>query len=235
MSDESEGTFSVFPSSKNFSDNEAFAEVIDKLAVTSKTENLSWQTSLNLDLFQDTTDQPASRTKRRRSNWEGSDCVVQGFTSSSNSSLQVISVLKKPDTVCGDRASGYHYNVLSCEGCKGFYRRVVTDPNKVFICKFHGNCKMDLYWRRKCPACRLKKCKAVGMKPEFVLNKVSQYSTLPEMTSFNQIKHVKKRPKVKKEPTIDTKHYDDRAAQLCQAFMEYQKPINQGQLSQRVF
>ena len=80
---------------------------------------------------------------------------------------------KKPHKVCGDRASGYHYNVLSCEGCKGFYRRVVTDPNKVFICKFHGNCKMDLYWRRKCPACRLKKCKAVGMKPEFVLNKVS--------------------------------------------------------------
>ena len=30
---------------------------------------------------------------------------------------------------------------------------------------------MDLYWRRKCPACRLKKCKAVGMKPEFVVNK----------------------------------------------------------------
>jgi len=30
----------------------------------------------------------------------------------------------RPDTeelclICGDRASGYHYNVLSCEGCKG--------------------------------------------------------------------------------------------------------------------
>lgn len=21
--------------------------------------------------------------------------------------------------ICGDKASGYHYNVLSCEGCKG--------------------------------------------------------------------------------------------------------------------
>ena len=21
--------------------------------------------------------------------------------------------------ICGDRASGYHYNALSCEGCKG--------------------------------------------------------------------------------------------------------------------
>ena len=25
--------------------------------------------------------------------------------------------------------------------------------------------------RRKCPACRLKKCQKVGMKPEFVINK----------------------------------------------------------------
>lgn len=24
--------------------------------------------------------------------------------------------------VCGDRASGYHYNALTCEGCKGASR-----------------------------------------------------------------------------------------------------------------
>jgi len=37
--------------------------------------------------------------------------------------------------VCGDRASGYHYNALTCEGCKGFFRRSVT-KSAVYCCKF---------------------------------------------------------------------------------------------------
>uniref|UniRef100_A0A8C2U605 Uncharacterized protein n=1 Tax=Coturnix japonica TaxID=93934 RepID=A0A8C2U605_COTJA len=64
--------------------------------------------------------------------------------------------------VCGDKASGYHYNALTCEGCKGFFRRSIT-KNAVYRCKNGGNCEMDMYMRRKCQECRLKKCRAVGM------------------------------------------------------------------------
>ncbi|NP_001296080.1 ecdysone receptor [Plutella xylostella] len=70
--------------------------------------------------------------------------------------------------VCGDRASGYHYNALTCEGCKGFFRRSVT-KNAVYICKFGHACEMDMYMRRKCQECRLKKCLAVCMRPECVV------------------------------------------------------------------
>nr|AGV06207.1 ecdysteroid receptor [Sitodiplosis mosellana] len=70
--------------------------------------------------------------------------------------------------VCGDRASGYHYNALTCEGCKGFFRRSVT-KNAVYCCKFGHECEMDMYMRRKCQECRLKKCLAVGMRPECVV------------------------------------------------------------------
>uniref|UniRef100_A0A336MZG0 Ecdysone receptor n=1 Tax=Culicoides sonorensis TaxID=179676 RepID=A0A336MZG0_CULSO len=70
--------------------------------------------------------------------------------------------------VCGDRASGYHYNALTCEGCKGFFRRSVT-KNAVYSCKFGHECEMDMYMRRKCQECRLKKCLAVGMRPECVV------------------------------------------------------------------
>ncbi|XP_047494808.1 ecdysone receptor-like isoform X7 [Penaeus chinensis] len=70
--------------------------------------------------------------------------------------------------VCGDRASGYHYNALTCEGCKGFFRRSIT-KNAVYQCKYGHNCEMDMYMRRKCQECRLKKCLNVGMRPECVV------------------------------------------------------------------
>lgn len=50
----------------------------------------------------------------------------------------------------------------------GFFRRSVT-KNAVYICKFGHACEMDMYMRRKCQECRLKKCLAVGMRPECVV------------------------------------------------------------------
>ncbi len=70
--------------------------------------------------------------------------------------------------VCGDRASGYHYNALACEGCKGFFRRSVT-KRSTYACKYGDGCEIDMYMRRKCQACRLKKCVAVGMRSECVV------------------------------------------------------------------
>jgi len=71
--------------------------------------------------------------------------------------------------VCGDRASGYHYNALACEGCKGFFRRSIT-KNQRYACKYSGDtCEIDMYMRRKCQACRLKKCYTVGMRADCVV------------------------------------------------------------------
>lgn len=65
-------------------------------------------------------------------------------------------------SVCGDKASGFHYNVLSCEGCKGFFRRSVIKSAQ-YSCKNSGRCEMDMYMRRKCQQCRLRKCREAGM------------------------------------------------------------------------
>nr|XP_020663874.1 oxysterols receptor LXR-beta [Pogona vitticeps]XP_020663875.1 oxysterols receptor LXR-beta [Pogona vitticeps] len=72
-------------------------------------------------------------------------------------------------SVCGDKASGFHYNVLSCEGCKGFFRRSVIKGAR-YTCKGSGQCHMDMYMRRKCQECRLKKCRQAGMREECVLS-----------------------------------------------------------------
>ncbi|XP_068097221.1 oxysterols receptor LXR-beta-like isoform X2 [Hyperolius riggenbachi] len=72
-------------------------------------------------------------------------------------------------SVCGDKASGFHYNVLSCEGCKGFFRRSVIKTAK-YSCKNNGKCQMDMYMRRKCQECRLRKCREAGMREQCVLS-----------------------------------------------------------------
>ncbi|XP_042308251.1 oxysterols receptor LXR-alpha isoform X2 [Sceloporus undulatus] len=72
-------------------------------------------------------------------------------------------------SVCGDKASGFHYNVLSCEGCKGFFRRSVIKGAQ-YICKNGGRCEMDMYMRRKCQECRLRKCQEAGMREQCVLS-----------------------------------------------------------------
>uniref|UniRef100_A0A915KDE3 Ecdysone receptor n=1 Tax=Romanomermis culicivorax TaxID=13658 RepID=A0A915KDE3_ROMCU len=66
--------------------------------------------------------------------------------------------------VCGDKASGYHYNALTCEGCKGSITR-----KALYYCKYGGRCDIDMYMRRKCQDCRLQKCVAVGMRAELVI------------------------------------------------------------------
>ncbi|XP_038187902.1 oxysterols receptor LXR-alpha isoform X3 [Arvicola amphibius] len=72
-------------------------------------------------------------------------------------------------SVCGDKASGFHYNVLSCEGCKGFFRRSVIKGAR-YVCHSGGHCPMDTYMRRKCQECRLRKCLQAGMREECVLS-----------------------------------------------------------------
>nr|XP_032833897.1 LOW QUALITY PROTEIN: oxysterols receptor LXR-beta-like [Petromyzon marinus] len=72
-------------------------------------------------------------------------------------------------SVCGDKASGFHYNVLSCEGCKGFFRRSII-KGTTYACKTGARCEIDVYMRRKCQDCRLQKCRAVGMLEQCVLS-----------------------------------------------------------------
>ncbi|OXA58651.1 Nuclear hormone receptor FTZ-F1 [Folsomia candida] len=69
--------------------------------------------------------------------------------------------------VCGDKVSGYHYGLLTCESCKGFFKRTVQNK-KVYTCVADRNCHIDKTQRKRCPYCRFQKTLAVGMKLEAV-------------------------------------------------------------------
>ncbi|XP_053736184.1 estrogen receptor [Synchiropus splendidus] len=64
--------------------------------------------------------------------------------------------------VCSDYASGYHYGVWSCEGCKAFFKRSIQGHND-YMCPATNQCTIDRNRRKSCQACRLRKCYEVGM------------------------------------------------------------------------
>ncbi|XP_074194046.1 nuclear receptor subfamily 2 group F member 6 isoform X2 [Rhinolophus sinicus] len=67
--------------------------------------------------------------------------------------------------VCGDKSSGKHYGVFTCEGCKSFFKRSIR-RNLSYTCRSNRDCQIDQHHRNQCQYCRLKKCFRVGMRKE---------------------------------------------------------------------
>ncbi|CAF1330557.1 unnamed protein product [Rotaria sordida] len=95
-------------------------------------------------------------------------------TTDHNQSKSVKTQKKSTDlicTICGDRAIGYNYAVLSCASCKAFFHRNGHQDLKRFKCLTdHGQCVIDYLISRKCFRCRLERCFAMGMRKDLILN-----------------------------------------------------------------
>ncbi|CAM4716834.1 hypothetical protein PO909_018397 [Leuciscus waleckii] len=75
--------------------------------------------------------------------------------------------------ICGDKASGFHYGVHACEGCKGFFRRTIRMKLEYERCE--RACKVLKKSRNKCQYCRFQKCLALGMSHDAI-----RYGRMPE-------------------------------------------------------
>ncbi|KAH8855537.1 Retinoic acid receptor RXR [Schistosoma japonicum] len=98
--------------------------------------------------------------------------------------------------ICGDKASGKHYGVISCEGCKGFFKRTVR-KQLLYICRESGQCPVDRRKRTRCQHCRFEQCLAKGMKKE------GKYEAVQEerhrQPSSNSVPSISKTPKSDKK------------------------------------
>lgn len=90
---------------------------------------------------------------------------IQFVTDGSDQSL--IKPVVEYCVVCGDKASGRHYGAVSCEGCKGFFKRSIR-KNLVYTCRGSGECAINKLHRNRCQYCRLQRCIALGMKQDSV-------------------------------------------------------------------
>ncbi|XP_029023766.1 nuclear receptor subfamily 1 group D member 2b isoform X2 [Betta splendens] len=89
-------------------------------------------------------------------------------SSSAKSGITKINGLVLLCKVCGDVASGFHYGVHACEGCKGFFRRSIQQNIQYKKCLKNESCPIMRINRNRCQQCRFKKCLMVGMSRDSV-------------------------------------------------------------------
>uniref|UniRef100_A0A1I7YY94 Nuclear receptor domain-containing protein n=1 Tax=Steinernema glaseri TaxID=37863 RepID=A0A1I7YY94_9BILA len=141
--------------------------------------------------------------------------------------------------VCGDRACSHHYyGVAACHGCKCFFWRSVKSKAE-YVCRYNGNCEIDINGRNACRSCRFNRCLKAGMQPEAVR---------PQKTPLNDTQKANragnKRAAKFEDHDSDGSHFDDRdmsasppntkkvrleQVALVNSFMQVQKLVDEGE------
>ncbi|XP_064645719.1 probable nuclear hormone receptor HR3 isoform X6 [Lineus longissimus] len=96
-----------------------------------------------------------------------SSCPTSACSSKDGSTLKKAQIEIIPCKVCSDKSSGVHYGVITCEGCKGFFRRSQAGPVN-YQCPRSKQCVIDRVNRNRCQYCRLQKCLQLGMSRDAV-------------------------------------------------------------------
>ncbi|XP_070566417.1 thyroid hormone receptor beta-A-like isoform X2 [Ptychodera flava] len=153
-----------------------------------------------------------------------------------------------PCKVCGDKSSGFHYGVMACEGCKGFFRRSIQKKIE-YRCHFSGNCLIERINRNRCQHCRFKKCVAVGMSKDFRIGRYSKKAKqnsmedkLSSTTSFETAEEREAREKrelelynltqtVSKAHELTCAYTSERAIQLLRMKDELMASLQAGQIA----
>uniref|UniRef100_A0A667YUD1 Nuclear receptor ROR-alpha B-like n=1 Tax=Myripristis murdjan TaxID=586833 RepID=A0A667YUD1_9TELE len=124
-----------------------------------------------------------------------------------------------PCKICGDKSSGVHYGVITCEGCKGFFRRSQL-PTVSYSCSRQNNCQIDRASRNRCQHCRLQKCLAQGMSRDAVkfgrMSKHQRDSLIAEVERYQRQQQQQLQGEAQSVLAYPSKTRQDRSPQLLQ-------------------
>lgn len=88
--------------------------------------------------------------------------------------------------ICDDTATGIHYGIATCEGCKGFYKRSLK-KHESYFCFQKNNCCINKITRNRCKACRFKKCIKEGMSIDGI--RMGRIPKSEKLKSFNELEN----------------------------------------------
>jgi hypothetical protein len=134
--------------------------------------------SANQSFLMQLPSQPSSKQANSRSNGESGTRRVR----MSSAQINPQELKDKICEVCSDAASGYHYGVYSCEGCKAFFKRSTQGDTPAYVCPATNTCTIDKQRRKSCQSCRLMKCFSVGMTKTTSKRERRQYNKRTEKT-----------------------------------------------------
>uniref|UniRef100_A0A0K8S6A2 Probable nuclear hormone receptor HR3 n=1 Tax=Lygus hesperus TaxID=30085 RepID=A0A0K8S6A2_LYGHE len=110
-----------------------------------------------------------------------------------------------PCKVCGDKSSGVHYGVITCEGCKGFFRRSQSSVVN-YQCPRSKACLVDRVNRNRCQYCRLQKCLRLGMSRDAV--KFGRMSKKQREKVEDEVRYHRAQLRAQVEQTPDSSVFD---------------------------
>ncbi|XP_033360130.1 probable nuclear hormone receptor HR3 isoform X7 [Bombus vosnesenskii] len=133
----------------------------DKMAESAASPG-SVQVAANSPQQQQQQSQPQQQTQQNQQPPDISSSQLASPPITGTAQIEII-----PCKVCGDKSSGVHYGVITCEGCKGFFRRSQSSVVN-YQCPRNKNCVVDRVNRNRCQYCRLQKCLRLGMSRDAV-------------------------------------------------------------------
>ncbi|KAL6729978.1 hypothetical protein Aduo_000984 [Ancylostoma duodenale] len=128
--------------------------------------------------------------------------------------------------VCGDAATGLHYRAITCEGCKGFFRRT-AQRHLSYVCKGEEKCDINKQTRNVCQRCRFLKCKAVGMSADLVLNEDERVQKRELIKGNRERRHLEQLLSLIKGPPADEAHVKELKFEIDLITKSYCQNIDQ--------